>query len=131
MDGLSFAILLFFGGLFVISCSIALILPLCLLRGESRKAKSTTFVILAWISGVVAMITDILGIKADGARIEDLLPLVVSQFLLPYAIIAMIYSVSDAEGKELDKKGHFKVISSVILILYAIIRVIFIFINKQ
>ena len=118
------ALALVFGGLFIFSCSICLGIPFCILVGHSRKVKGTTFVILAWVSAVVALTNDIRGIQMSGAGMEDLPFLIIAQFLLPYALIGTIYSVLDADGQKLDNQGKFNVISSGILILYAIIRLL-------
>ena len=118
------ALALVFGGLFIFSCSICLGIPFCILVGHSRKVKGTTFVILAWVSAVVALTNDIRGIQMSGAGMEDLPFLIIAQFLLPYALIGTIYSVLDADGQELDNQRRFNIISVGILIIYAIIRLL-------
>ena len=118
------ALALVFGGLFIFSCSICLGIPFCILIGHSRKVKGTTFVILAWVSAVVALTNDIRGIQMSGAGMEDLPFLIIAQFLLPYALIGTIYSVLDADGQELDNQRRFNIISVGILIIYAIIRLL-------
>lgn len=118
------ALALVFGGLFIFSCSICLGIPFCILVGHSRKVKGTTFVILAWVSAVVALTNDIRGIQMSGAGMEDLPFLIIAQFLLPYALIGTIYSVLDADGQKLDNQRRFNIISVGILIIYAIIRLL-------
>ena len=118
------ALALVFGGLFIFSCSICLGIPFCILVGHSRKVKGTTFVILAWVSAVVALTNDIRGIQMSGAGMEDLPFLIIAQFLLPYALIGTIYSVLDADGQELDNQRRFNIISAGILIIYGIIRLL-------
>ena len=122
MMGIALAIV--FGGLFIFSCSLCLGIPFCILVGHSRKVKGTTFVILAWVSAVVALTNDIRGIQMAGAGMEDLPFLIIAQFLLPYALIGTIYSVLDADGQELDNQRRFNIISVGILIIYAIIRLL-------
>ena len=125
------ALALVFGGLFIFSCSICLGIPFCILVGHSRKVTGTTFVILAWVSAVVALTNDIRGIQMSGAGMEDLPFLIIAQFLLPYTLIGTIYSLSDADGKDLDNQRRFNVISSVILLIYGVIRVLFAFLEKS
>ena len=128
---LGIALAFVFGGLFIFSCVICLGIPFALLMGKSRKVKGTTFVILAWISAVVALTNDIRGIQMSGAGMEDLPFLIIAQFLLPYTLIGTIYSLSDADGKNLDNQRRFNVISSVILLIYGVIRVLFAFLEKS
>ena len=112
---------------FFTSCLILLGLPFGLLVGKSRMVKGTTFVVLAIVALICAFLAELREFFA--VQIYVIVPMVVSLFFIPYTLIATFYSVSDAVKNETNWQRRFNVISCVNLIIIAVVRIIFKFVE--